>query len=379
MDTDDELRAWLILLRAPGAGPAAARALVAHAGSARAACASARRFRGKEGLSPETLAWIEAPDAARLDADLAWLSEPDHHLLRCTDPDFPPQLAEIPQPPAALFVVGDPALLLGAQVSVVGSRSASAQGLANAREFARALARAGLTVTSGLADGIDGAAHDGALEAGSATIAVIGTGADLVYPRKHRELAARIARNGAIVSEYPLGTPALPAHFPQRNRLIAGLALGTLVIEASLQSGSLITARLAGEMGREVFALPGSIHNPLSRGCHKLIRDGARLTETALEVIEALAPGAQALGAQLRERLESSPSGAAAHPARADDPDYARLLAALDEAPTGLDELAARTGLKPAELSSMLLLLELEGTVAPAVNGRWQRIFAPSA
>ncbi|HET6907489.1 MAG TPA: DNA-processing protein DprA, partial [Rhodanobacteraceae bacterium] len=166
MDMDDELRAWLTLLRAPGIGPAAARALIAHAGSARAACASARRLRGQEGLNPEALAWIETPDAARLDADLAWLSEPDHHLLRCTDPDFPPQLAEIPQPPAALFVVGNPALLLGAQVAVVGSRSASAQGLANAREFARALARAGLTVTSGLADGIDGAAHGGALEAG---------------------------------------------------------------------------------------------------------------------------------------------------------------------------------------------------------------------
>src|SRR5690348_16947590 len=379
MDTDDELRAWLILLRAPGIGPAAARALIAHAGSARAACASARRFRGQEGLSPEALAWIETPDAARLDADLAWLSEPDHHLLRCTDPDFPPQLAEIPQPPAALFVAGKPALLLGAQIAVVGSRSASAQGLANAREFARAFARHGLTVTSGLADGIDGAAHAGALEAGGGTVAVIGTGADLVYPRKHRELAARIAQHGAIVSEYPPGTAALPAHFPQRNRLIAGLALGTLVIEASLQSGSLITARLAGETGREVFALPGSIHNPLSRGCHKLIREGARLTETAQEVTEALVPGAQALGAQLRERLESPPSGAASPPVRADDPDYARLLTALGEAPLGLDELATRTGLKPAELSSMLLLLELEGTVAPAVNGRWQRIFAPSA
>ena len=332
-------------------------------------------------MNDEALDWIDAPDAARLDADLAWLAQADHHLLRCTDPDFPPQLTEIPQPPAALFVAGNPALLFGAQLAVVGARSASAQGMANAREFARVFARAGLAITSGMADGIDGAAHAGALEANGATIAVIGTGADLVYPRKHRELTARIVQHGAIVSEYPLGTPARAEHFPQRNRLIAGLALGTLVIEASLQSGSLITARLAGEMGREVFALPGSIHNPLSRGCHKLIREGARLVETAQEVVAALVPGAHALGAQLRERLEAAPEEPSlGTPAtRARDPDYALLLAALGETPLGLDELAARTALKPAELSSMLLLLELEGTVAPAVNGRWQRLFAPSA
>lgn len=379
MTLDSDLRAWLTLLRAPGIGPATTRALLEHAGSAEAACARARRWRREARLDDEALDWIEAPDAERLDADLAWLAQPGHRLLRCTDADFPPQLAEIPQPPAALFVVGDPALLLGAQIAVVGARSGSAQGLANAREFARALARAGLTVTSGLADGIDGAAHGGALEAQGATIAVIGTGADRVYPRKHRELAARIAQHGAIVSEFPLGTSALPAHFPQRNRLIAGLALGTLVIEASLQSGSLITARMAGEMGREVFALPGSIHTPLSRGCHKLIREGARLTETAQEIIEALAPGAQALGAELRARLDPGSPATPAIPARTDDPDYAHLLAALGEAPLGLDELAARTGLKPAELSSMLLLLELEGSVAPAVNGRWQRLFASPA
>jgi len=380
MEINDELRAWLTLLRAPAIGPAAARALLTRTGSAQAACSAARQLRVECGLSAAALDWIEAPEDTRIEADLAWLAQPHHHLLRFADPDFPPQLAEIPQPPAALFVVGDPGLLLHAQIAMVGARSASAQGMANAREFARAFARAGLSVTSGLADGIDGAAHSGALDASGATVAVIGTGADLVYPRKHRELAARIAQHGAIVSEYPLGTPALPAHFPQRNRLIAGLALGTLVVEASLQSGSLITARLAGEMGREVFALPGSIHSPLSRGCHRLIRDGARLTETAQEMIEALAPGAQALGTQLRQRLEAAPDQPLDAPASRDrDPDYARLLSALGESPLGLDELAARTGLKPAELSSMLLLLELEGTVAPAVNGRWQRLFVPSA
>jgi len=372
---DQDIRAWTLLLRAPGVGQGAARALVERAGSAHAACEQARRAHHETGLNAEALAWIGAPDEARIAADLEWLSQSAHHLLRFTDPDFPPQLASIPQPPAALFVVGDPHLLLHAQIAIVGARAASAQGLANAREFARAFARAGLIITSGMADGIDGAAHAGALDADAATIAVIGTGADLIYPRKHRELAARIAEHGAIVSEYPLGTPARAEHFPQRNRLIAGLALGTLVIEAGLQSGSLITARLAGEMGREVFALPGSIHNPLARGCHRLIRDGARLTETAQEVIEALAPAAQALGADLRARLEA-PANSTVSPAadRQHDPDYARLLSALDETPAGLDELAARTGLKPAELSSMLLLLELEGAVAPAVNGRWQRL-----
>ncbi|HEY3521081.1 MAG TPA: DNA-processing protein DprA [Rhodanobacteraceae bacterium] len=325
------------------------------------------------------MAGIETPDAARTETDAEWLAQPEHHLLRFTDADFPPQLVSIPQPPAALFVAGDPALLLRAQVALVGARAASAQGLANAREFARAFTRAGLIVTSGMADGIDGAAHTGALDADGATIAVIGTGADLVYPRKHRELAARIVARGAIVSEYPLGTPGRAEHFPQRNRLIAGLALGALVIEAGLQSGSLITARLAGEMGREVFALPGSIHNPLARGCHRLIREGAHLTETAQEVIEALTPAAQALGADLRARLDSaSPAKQGSPAARGDDPDYVRLLAVLGEAPLALDELADRTGLKPAELSSMLLLLELEGIVAPAVNGRWQRLFGSS-
>lgn len=370
----EEIRAWLVLLRAPGIGPAALRTLVERAGSAHAASTQSTRSRRESGLDAAALAWIESPDEARIDADLAWLAQPGHRLLRFNEADFPPQLAHIPQPPAALFVAGDCGLLLRAQIAVVGARAASAQGLANARAFARAFALAGLAVTSGLADGIDGAAHLGALEAGGATIAIVGTGADLVYPRKHRELAARIAEQGAIASEFPPGTPARAEHFPQRNRLIAGLALGTLVVEADLQSGSLITARLAAESGREVFALPGSIHNPLARGCHRLIRDGARLTETAAEVVEALALAAQALGADLRARLDAPPDDPGELPVRGDDPDYARLLAALDEAPLDMDELVARTGLKPAELSSMLLLLELEGRVAPVASGGWQRL-----
>ena len=377
---DDELLAWLTLLRAPGLGTASARALLQQAGSARAACRGIRKLRHSTGLDQASLEWIERPDVARLELDLAWLALPGHRLLRCNEADFPPQLETIPQPPAALFVAGDPAALLAPQVAIVGARSASAQGLANARDFARTLGRAGLTVTSGMADGIDGAAHAAALEAGGMTVAVVGTGPDLVYPRKHRALAARIEQCGAIVSEFPPGTEARPDHFPRRNRLIAGLALGTLVVEAGLQSGSLITARLAAEAGREVFALPGSIHNPLAKGCHRLIRDGARLVETAAEVIEALRPAALAQGAGLRARLETPGTGASDDTAtRAQDPDYASLLAGLGDQPASLDELADRTGLAPAALSSMLLLLELEGVVAPAVNGRWQRLAAGHA
>ena len=380
MDTDEDLRAWLTLVRAPGVGGVGIRALLDRAGSARAACADARKYHDSIGLNPAALEWIGHPDEARLDADLKWLAMPGHRLLRFDEADFPPQLDTIPQPPAALFVAGNAAALLAPQVAIVGSRSATVQGLATARDFARTLSRAGLTITSGMADGIDGAAHAAALDAGRPTIAVVGTGPDIVYPSKHRELASKIAESGAIVSEFAPGTEARPGHFPRRNRLIAGLALGTLVVEAGLQSGSLITARLAGEAGREVFALPGSIHNPLAKGCHRLIRDGARLVETAAEVIEALGPAAQALGADLRARLEAEePPAAPEGRGSTQDPDYAALLASLGEAPASLDELAVRTGLAPAALSSMLLLLELEGVVAPAVHGRWQRLFPAGA
>lgn len=379
---EEELLAWLTLLRAPGLGPAGVRKLITEAGSAREGCTGIRRFRESAGIVPAALAWVEHPDRQTLAADLAWLSEPLHGLLRWIDADFPPQLDAIAQPPAALFVAGSPAVLLGPQVAIVGARSATAQGLATARDFARTLAGSGLTVTSGLADGIDGAAHAAALDAGATTLAVVGTGADRVYPRKHQQLADRIVENGCIVSEFPLGVEARPSHFPRRNRLIAGLSLGTLVIEAGLQSGSLITARLAADAGREVFAIPGSIHNPLAKGCHRLIRDGARLVETAAEVVEALAPAAHALGSDLRARLAAgeapSDSGGVAA-ARSQDPDYEALLAALSDAPAALDELVARTGLAPAAVSSMLLLLELEGTVAPAVNGRWQRVIVAGA
>jgi DNA processing protein len=370
--TRDEALAWIALLRAPGLGAAAIRRLVDSAGGARLAVERAVR---DESVATDARAALQVQDAAVRAADLRWLEQSGNHLILNGSSDYPALLREIPNAPAALFVSGDPAQLWSPQIAIVGARSATASGLGNARAFARAFAMAGNVVTSGLAEGIDGAAHAAALDAGATTVAVLGTGPDVVYPRRHRELAARIVAHGALVSEFAPGTAGKPENFPRRNRIIAGLSLGTLVIEAGLNSGSLITARLAAEQGREVFALPGSIHSPLSRGCHKLIRDGATLVETAEEVIEPLRAIGARLGDHLRTRLaEDAPASGAATPrdaAHARDPDYARLLASIDHAPVALDELAARTGLRVAALSSMLLVLELEGTVIAADGGRY--------
>ena len=305
-----------------------------------------------------------------------WLAADTHHLLALDAPDYPPLVREAPGAPDALYVAGDVAALWQPQIAIVGSRNASHAGLADARSFARAFVAAGFAITSGLAEGIDAAAHAAALDAGGATIAVLGTGPDIVYPKRHRELAERIAANGALVSEFPPGTPGRPAHFPQRNRIIAGLALGTLVVEAGLRSGSLITARNASEQGRDVFAIPGSIHNPLARGCHRLIRDGATLVETADEVIEALGPLAARLGIHLRARLGASePRASAPHAPRSAD--RAKLLRALGHETLGVDALVERTGLELQALSSLLLMLELEGEIAAERGGRYARS-APS-
>ncbi|MEO7063111.1 MAG: DNA-processing protein DprA [Dokdonella sp.] len=374
------LLAWLTLLRAPGLGPATLRALVgAHAGID--AALAAARTGAHVRIDAACRDWLRAPDADLLNADLAWLGAADHTLLTFDEADFPSMLSEAPAPPAALFVAGDPTALWLPQIAIVGSRNAGHGGLATAAGFARALAGAGFAITSGLAEGIDGAAHAAALEAGGITLAVLGTGPDRVYPPKHHDLAARILRQGALVSEFPPGTPGHPSHFPRRNRIIAALSLGTLVVEAGVRSGSLITARNAAESGREVFAIPGSIHNPLARGCHQLIRNGAKLVETAEEIISELAPLAQGLGTCLRERLQMPPSVAAAGdaltrrtgPERARDPDYANLFAALGHESLGIDQLAERSGLPVAALSSMLLMLELEGEVVATRGGGYTR------
>ena len=374
---NEEMRAWLCLLRTPGLGPALLRAMLGvHGGRAREVLAQPVDTLCREhGLDAQARSWLKAPDDLRLDADLAWLAQPGHHLLRFVDDDFPPQLDSIDQPPAVLFVDGNPELLLRPQLAIVGARNASAQGIEDSRDFARRLAASGLVIASGLADGIDGAAHAAALDAGGSTLAVLGTGVDMVYPRKHHDLANRIAHEGALVSEFPLGTPAQAENFPRRNRIISGLSLGTLVIEAGLRSGSLITARLAAEQGREVFVLPGSIHNSRKRGCHRLIRDGARLVETFEEVVAALGPAARDLGMALAARLsddERAPQTSSA--AGAADPDYALLLQALGNDPVSLDTLAERSGLSVSALSSMLLLLELDGVVALLPGGRYQRV-----
>jgi len=374
-----DLEAWLILLRAPGLGPATLRELVASQGGIRAALAAARRGAHPRTCETACRDWLRTPDLPRIADDLAWLAESDHALLTCDNADFPSLLDEAPGAPAALFVAGDTSALWQPQVAIVGSRNATPGGNANAQAFARALGAAGFAITSGLAEGVDTAAHRGALEAGAATIAVLGTGPDRVYPARQADLAREIAAHGALVSQFPPGTPAHETHFPRRNRVIAGLALGTLVVEAGARSGALITARNATEAGREVFAIPGSIHNPLARGCHQLIRQGAKLVETTAEIVDELAPLARRLGASLRERLDvpdaAAADGEAARPsARAADPDYARLFAALEPDPLGIDALAARSGLAVPALASMLLMLELEGEVVAAGGGYARRV-----
>jgi DNA processing protein len=374
-----EIEAWMILLRAPGIGAAAMRALVERHGCAVRALGAL--LRGETtGVDAACRAWLKSPDRERIALDLEWLAAKDHRLLAFGDPDFPALLRDTPGAPAALFVVGDVDALWRAQVAIVGSRSATHAGIAHARTFARALVASGFAITSGLAEGIDGAAHEAALDAGGITLAVLGTGPDVVYPAKHESLAARIACNGALVSEFPPGTPGRPENFPRRNRIIAGLALGTLVVEAGLRSGSLITARCASEQGRDVFAIPGSIHNPLARGCHRLLRQGAALVESAEEIVEGLAPVAQRLGAHLRERLASeSGSVPAASDAAACGslsgrvPEHSKLLDALGHEAVGIDTLSERTGLAIPLLSSMLLVLELDGDVAVERGGAYVR------
>jgi DNA processing protein len=367
-----DLEAWLILLRTPGFGSATLRTLIDRHRNARSALEGAREEAARCRLAGRD--WLCAPSREILAADLDWLAAEGHQLLTIVDEDFPPLLRDTPGGPVALFVSGRVDALWQPQIAIVGSRNASHAGIANARAFARALCAAGFAITSGLAEGIDAAAHSAALDAGAPTVAVLGTGPDLVYPSGHRELASRIAANGALVSEFPPGTPGKPEHFPRRNRIIAGLSLGTLIVEAGLRSGSLITARSAIEQGRDVFAIPGSIHNPLARGCHQLIRQGAALVETAEEITAALGPLAAELGLRLRERLAgdvASGSPGAASPPR--DSGHEKLLDALGDEATAIDTLAERTGIDVASLSSMLLVLELDGEVVAERGGTYLR------
>ena len=291
------------------------------------------------------------------------------------DDAWPAQLSAISDPPEALYVIGDPAVLAAPAIAIVGSRTPTPAGRETAFEFARRLATAGLVVTSGLATGVDAAAHRGAMSAGGRTVAVCGTGLDRTYPAGHAPLAAEITASGALVSEFPPGTPPRPGHFPQRNRLISGLALGVLVVEARYRSGSLITARLAAEQGREVFALPGSIHNPLARGCHRLIRDGARLVETPEEVLAGLQSD---LFRALAPTSTQAPAAEAFFPGSLDT-EGKILLNACGFEPVDVDTLVTRTGLQAGSVTSMLVLLELRGEVESFAGGMYCRLPARPA
>ena len=408
MPAPDDFEAWFRLLQTPGVGRESARRLLAACGSPEAVLrASPATWRALAGAAvAQALAQVPPQFDARLAAARAWLDgADDRHVLTPGHPAYPPRLLQTADPPLLLYVQGRLATLLAPGVAVVGSRGATAQGLDNARQFAAALAERGYVVVSGLAAGIDGAAHEGALRTLAApgaaadleapdanadlpgvTLAFIGTGPDIVYPASHRALAARIAARGAIVSEYAPGTPPLPENFPPRNRLIAGLSLGTLVVEAALRSGSLITARLAAEAGREVFAIPGSIHAPQSRGCHALIRQGAKLVETAEDIVEELRQhGTTAAGFTATSTATTSSTStpatapaAGAHrestapiddsPAAADP-----LLQAMGHDPVTLDALLARTGFGVAQINARLLELELEGRLARLPGGLFQR------
>ncbi len=301
---------------------------------------------------------------------LAWLDHDGRHLIHRRHPSWPVLLEDLSDPPVALFAEGDPELLGFPLLAVVGSRHPTPAGLENAEAFCRHLASWGLGVCSGLASGIDTAAHRGALAAGGATVAVLGCGPDQVYPAENSDLFRAIASDGVLITEYAPGTPPRREHFPRRNRLISGLSLGTLVVEAARRSGSLITARLAGEQGREVFAIPGSIHNPMARGCHRLIRDGAVLVETADDILRELGP----LVAAAADPADAEAPNPMATKEKIADPEYARLLDAFGFEPVTADSLARRTGLTAAEVSSMLLILELQGHVGSAPGGLYTRL-----
>lgn len=363
----DAVKPWLALIRAPGIGPATAAQLLQHFGAPQTVL-DARPAQWKAaGLEASLHAGLREPDWAAVAADLAWLGAgAGRGLITLDDPRYPAQLRDIAQAPIALFYQGDADLLALPQVAIVGARSATPQGMENAKAFAAELARRGLIITSGLALGIDGAAHRGTLEAQGHTIAVCATGLDRVYPARHRELAHRIAEQGLLISEFPPGVPALAENFPRRNRLISGLALGVLVVEAARESGSLITARLANEQGREVFAIPGSIHNPMARGCHALIRQGAKLVEAADDILVELAPR---IGAHLRDAPPSQT------PAATDlEPSQQKILQALGDDPLSFDALLERAQLPVDALSAALLALELRGAVAVAAGGAYARV-----
>ena len=365
----DNLTDWLTLYHTQGIGTVALRKLleVCQEPAAVLRCSASRLH--QLGLSPATIEALHHPAPGLIEKDLDWLAQPGNHILTCRDSEYPHLLQQLPDPPPLLYVHGNVSLLGEPQLAMVGSRNPSTPGKQAAREFAQHLASTGLVITSGLALGIDAASHQGALDVDMPTIAVMGTGLDRVYPARHRDLAYAIAEQGALVSEFPIGTSPRAGNFPQRNRIISGLSLGTLVVEAAKRSGSLITARYASEQGREVFAIPGSIHNPLSRGCHHLIRQGAKLVETAQDVVDELGALAGACAPDTRTSTDS-----ARHNATDLDSDYTQLLDLMGFEPISINQLVGTSGLTPAEVSSMLLQLEMSGYIAASHGGLYNRL-----
>nr|VFK57218.1 MAG: DNA processing protein [Candidatus Kentron sp. TC] len=368
-DHNDSATYWLALSRAPRLGNARLRALLSKFRNPQSIFDADPAELVGLGLHKEARTYIDAPDWSAIEKDMEWLRQPNHYLITLGDEDYPRRLIEIPDPPPLLFARGDPGVLSRPQIAIVGSRNPTPIGRDIAFGFARELARIGFVITSGLATGIDGAAHRGAIAGGGKTIAVVGTGLDRVYPARHRDLGLDIVKNGACISEFSLGAPPLAGHFPLRNRIISGLCLGVLVVEATTRSGSLITARLAAEQGREVFAIPGSIHNPLSRGCHMLLRQGAKLVESASDILEEIGPQEPLLPMTEMRAAESE----AEVPQDFPDAEHKLLLDNIGFEPTSMDILMERTGLTIEGISSLLLTLELGGRVASMPGGRYVR------
>lgn len=371
MPLPDNAREWLTLARAPGLGPRTLGKLRAQLGRRPADLLAAGPSKWRAaGLSQDGCDWLAHPHCATLDADLEWLAQDGHHLISLDHPAYSDLLRETPDAPPWLFAVGDTDLLKAPGFAIVGSRNPSRDGIEHARDFAAEMAAAGLAIVSGLADGIDAAAHAGALGVNGMTLAVCATGLDRVYPARNRDLARRIGENGLLLSEFPLGTGPRRGHFPRRNRIIAGLAIGTLVVEAARQSGSLITAHRAMDFGREVFALPGSVHNPLARGCHRLIREGARLVEHVGDIFEEIMPQ---LPAQPADREPAASPQASTSPPGTLAPDYLALLDCVGDKPVNVDELVERSQLTADAVSSMLLILELQDFITSGPGGVFTR------
>jgi DNA processing protein len=370
MQRAEEMLAWMALSRAPALTVPTLSLVFEKLIDARGVISASDGARGWAGVPRAARDFLASAASAPSAAERAWPQNPQHHILPFTDARYPHLLRSLDPMPAVLYVVGNVDALNDPQLSIVGSRNPSPAGRDIAFDFAESLAGCGLAITSGLADGIDSAAHRGALAAQGVTVAVLGSGVDVIYPSHNRGLSEQIRRQGALISEFPLGTPPRRENFPRRNRIIATLSLGTLVVEAAQRSGSLITARLAGDHNRELFAVPGSIHNPLTRGCHELLRHGAKLTETTADILSELNFSAFFAGSRAASAGPKPPLSLEAGM----DKEHKILLDALGFDSADLDSLVVRTGFKPEAVSSMMLILELEGHVQAAPGGRYSRV-----